>query len=291
MRLSSFLSHPLPDGPETIRPFIKMHGLGNHFVIFDQRKTHWDLKTDDVVRICDVRYGVGAEQVLAIQWPSAQAKSSGAYAAVRIFNVDGREVGACGNASRCIAYLLFDEAGSEELWLETKGGLLHCRKTGKMEASVKFGPISMSWERIPLSKPVDTSHLPIESGPLRDGLAFNIGNPHAVFFVDDLDRVDVAAVAPAIQSHPLFPEGVNVGVAQVLDFGTLRLAVWERPGILTGACGTGACVAAFAGRLRGFLTVDNVVVHFPAGRLGIKLERDGMVIMTGPVAFCCCGFV
>jgi diaminopimelate epimerase len=287
MRLTEFLSGT-PKGSTPGRPFIKMHGLRNHFVIFDRRKQPFPLSTADIVRICDVHTGVGAEQVLTLEQPSAQ---SGAYAAMRIFNIDGRETGACGNATRCVAHLLFEESGSEELLLETEGGLLPCAKTGAMDVSVTLGPITMDWRAIPLSEACDTAYLPISSGPLKNGLALHIGNPHAVFFVTDLDAVNIPLWAPAIQNDPLFPEGINVGVAQAVDPHTLRLAVWERPGMLTEACGTGACVAAFAGRLRGLLSGERITVQLPAGRLGITLLGDDRAIMTGPVAFCCRGYV
>jgi diaminopimelate epimerase len=149
----------------------------------------------------------------------------------------------------------------------------------------------MAWRMVPLAEEADTAHLPLESGPLRDGVALNLGNPHVVFFVPDLGSVDVPAVAPTIATDPLLPESANVGVAQVVDEKTLLLVVWERPGILTEACGTGACAAAFAGRQRGLLQSDTVTVGMPGGRLTIQLLPDGRAIKTGPVAVCCLGYV
>ena len=168
-----------------------------------------------------------------------------------IHNTDGTEAQACGNATRCLAFLLFEETGKTEVLIDSLGGPLHCRRDGAWQVSVTLGPITTDWQRVPLARAVDTAHLPLASGPLNDGVALSIGNPHAVFFVDG--EVDIPAAAPAIARDPLFPESVNVGVAQVIDERTLKLAVWERPGMLTEACGTGACVAAFAGRLRGLL--------------------------------------
>lgn len=288
MSPSAFLKSPSPPGR---RPFVKMHGLRNHFVILDQRDTRDDISAADIIRICDVHEGVGAEQVLTIERPSPDCKEPGALARMRIFNIDGREVGACGNATRCMAHLLFEESGLDSLWLETAGGFLHCAKVGATDVRVTLGPISMEWSAIPLSRQADTRHLPLASGPLRNGLALNIGNPHAVFFVERLADVDVATVAPVIQNDPLFAEGANVGVAEAIDDHTLRLAVWERPGMLTEACGTGACVAAHAARLRGLVTTDDVIVELPAGPLRIRLLDDNMVEMTGPVAYCCHGYV
>lgn len=288
MSQSAFLNAPSPSGR---RPFVKMHGLRNHFVIIDQRGSTDDVSAADIIRICDVHEGVGAEQVLTIERPSPACKAPGAHARMRIFNIDGREVGACGNATRCMAHLLFEETGLDSLWLETAGGLLHCTKAGATDVRVTLGPISMEWNAIPLSRPADTRHLPLASGPLHDGLALNIGNPHAVFFVGRLADVDIACFAPAIQNDPLFAEGANVGVAEVVDGHTLRLAVWERPGILTEACGTGACVTAYAARLRGLVATDDIVVELPAGSLRIRLLDDSIVEMTGPVAYCCHGYV
>jgi diaminopimelate epimerase len=206
-----------------------------------------------------------------------------------IYNTDGTEAQACGNATRCLAQLLFDETGRDVVRIDSLGGPLDCRKEDASDVSVTLGPISLDWQSLPLAHAVDMQHLPIASGPLRDGVALSIGNPHAVFFVDE--PVDIPAHAPGIARDPLFPESVNVGVAQVVDETTLKLAVWERPGMLTQACGTGACVAAYAGRLRGLLNGDEITVHLPGGTLSIRLLADGRAVMTGPVSFCCAGYV
>ncbi|MFZ1469529.1 MAG: diaminopimelate epimerase [Paracoccaceae bacterium] len=268
------------------RPFVKMHGLRNHFVIFDRRQDRRAFLRQDIVRICDAQIGVGGDQLLTIEPPS----DAGATAGMRIFNIDGREVSACGNATRCVAHLLMQDSGADEIMLETKGGMLRCRRVGQMEVSVTLGPIGQDWRDFPLSHAVDMADLPVESGLLRHGMGLWIGNPHAVFFVDDMDAVDLARDAAPIHDHPLFPEGVNVGVAQMVDAQTLRLKVWERPGIATQACGTGACVAAYAARQKGLSDSDRFTVHLPAGPLSITL-RGQMAEMSGPVAYCCRGVV
>lgn len=268
-----------------------MHGLQNYFVILDRRHGAKPLTRDDIVRICDAHVGAGGEQLLTIEQVSDEGRRAGAHAAMRIFNIDGKEAGACGNATRCMAYLLLEELGADEVRIETIAGVLHCRRAGPRRISVTLGPISMDWRKIPLSREVDTLHLPVQSGPFSDGVVLNIGNPHAVFFVDRLESVDFQVFAPAIQNDPLFPEGVNVGAAEVVDEQTIRLAVWERPGILTKACGTGACVAAYAALKRGFVTSTKLSMHLPAGVLDIEIVDGDMVIMTGPVAFCCYGFI
>lgn len=273
MPVTDFFTLAPPMQQPFARPFLKMQGLRNHFVFLDCRSTALPSK-EDVVRICDVHEGVGAEQVITIQPP----RSEGALAFMGIHNTDGTEAQACGNATRCLAWLLFEETGAQDVVIDSLGGPLHCRRLGAWDISVTLGPVTLH-----------DPHLPLASGPLRDGVALSIGNPHAVFFV--AEDVDIPAFAPAIAGDPLFPEGVNVGVARVLDTSTLKLAVWERPGMLTEACGTGACVAAYAGRLRGMLTGEDITVHLPGGTLHIRLLEDGRAEMMGPVALCCAGFV
>ena len=284
MPVTDFFRLAPPAQQPFARPFVKMQGLRNHFVFLDCRTADRPSKSE-VIRICDVHAGVGAEQVITIEPP----RSAGADAFMGIHNTDGTEAQACGNATRCLAFLLFEETGKTEVLIDSLGGPLHCRREGPMEVSVTLGPITTQWSDVPLARAVDTAHLPLASGPLKDGVALSIGNPHAVFFV--AGEVDIPAAAPAIARDPLFPESVNVGVAQVVDETTLKLAVWERPGMLTEACGTGACVAAYAGRLRGFLKGDAFTVHLPGGTLQIRLLDDDRAVMTGPVAFCCAGYV
>lgn len=283
-------SYAFETAVSTERPFVKMHGLRNHFVIFDRRIDRRAFKRQDIVRICDAEVGVGGEQLLTIEPPSSGGVAAGAAVAMRIFNIDGREVSACGNATRCVAHLLMEETGADQLVLETAGGLLECRQVGPMEISVKLGPISWDWRKFPLSHEVDMSDLPVESGPLRHGVGLWIGNPHAVFFVDRLADVDLTRDAAPVHDDQLFLEGVNVGVAELVDARTIRLAVWERPGIATQACATGACVAAFAARRKGLTDSDRFTVHLPAGPLSIEINGD-MAVMSGPVAYCCRGFV
>ena len=275
MKLTQFLALDPPPQQPFLRPFVKMQGLRNHFVFIDLRRSQPRPCRQDIIRICDVHEGVGAEQVITIEPPRAEAAGQGAIAFMGIHNTDGTEAQACGNATRCMAELLFEETGTSEILID----------------SLTLGPISTDWRKIPLSRAAETTALPLESGPLSNGVALSIGNPHAVFFVEDLAAVDIPAVAPAIAKDPLFPESVIVGVAQVVDDRTLRLAVWERPGMLTEACGTGACVAAFAARQRGLVKGSEITVHLPGGTLEIRLADDGRAIMTGPVAFCGAGYV
>jgi len=276
MPVTDFLSLPPAAQQPFRRPFVKMQGLRNHFVFVDLRHGQPPLSKAEIIRICDVHEGVGAEQVITIEPPRA---ANGAVVFMGILNTDGTEAEACGNATRCLARILFDETGRDEVLIDSLGGLLPCRRDGE-QVSVTLGPIRLG-----------NAHLPLASGPLRDGVALSIGNPHAVFFVDDMAAVDIPTHAPVIARDPLFPESVNVGVAQAVDAQTLKLAVWERPGMLTEACGTGACVAAYAGRLRGLLAGDEITVHLPGGTLEIRLLADDRAVMTGPVEYCCAGYV
>ena len=269
------------------RPFVKMHGLRNDFVIVDGRETPYKPSVAEIVRICDRREGIGGDQLLVVEPP----RSDGSHAFVRIINTDGREVEACGNASRCVGWLLMEECGRDEIRIETLGGVLSCRRTGEKQVAVEMGRLRTGWQEIPLSREMDTLHLGIGAGPLQDPVGMNIGNPHAVFFVDNLDAIDLTRYGQELQKNPLFPEQANIGAAQLIDQKTLKLSVWERPGVLTTACGTGACVAVAAAHRRGLTTDKLMTVVMPAGSVEIELKEDGTVVMTGPVETCYAGFL
>jgi diaminopimelate epimerase len=271
------------------RAFIKMHGLRNDFIIVDGRVQPYRPSVEEIVRICDRREGVGGDELLIIAPP--QAGSAGAAAFVRIFNPDGREVEACGNASRCVGWLLLQESKRDEVLIDTLGGLLRCRRAGDRQVAVEMGKLQTDWQDIPLAREMDTLHLGIGAGPLRDPVGMNIGNPHAVFFVDNLESVDLTIWGPQLQKHPLFPQEANIGVAQLIDSKTLKLSVWERPGALTTACGTGACVAVAAAHRRGLTGAKRVTVIMPAGSVAIELKKDDSVVMTGPVETCFAGYL
>lgn len=266
------------------RPFLKMHGLRNHFVIVDGRQTPYRPEVAEIVRICDPEIGVGGDQLVVIE-PAGSA----ADAFMRLFNVDGREVEACGNATRCVAWLLMEESMSDKTRIETLAGVLDCRRGAGREVSCDMGRVSMQWRDVPLAQERDTLHLDLTAGVLSDPAVLNVGNPHAVFFVDDVDAVDLGAIAPAIQKNPLFPDEVNVGVAQVIDDSHLKLIVYERGAGLTTACGSGACAAAYAAIARRLIAAKRVTVSLPAGDVGITITGDDHAIMSGPVAYCFSG--
>jgi len=269
------------------RFFVKMHGLRNHFVITDARTAPYRPDEQEIVRICDPQTGVGGDQLIVIE----QARDPGADVFMRILNVDGREAEACGNATRCVAWLLMEEQKTDQVIVETLAGPLECKRTGSMQVSCAMGRVSMAWRDIPLAEERDTCHLDISFGPLSDAVALAIGNPHVVFFVDDLDVVDIEAIAPQIQAHPLFPNQVNVGVAQMTSEDGMRLSVYERGAGLTTACGSGACVAAYAALARGLTDRKKMTIEMPAGAVDIEITDAGMAIMTGPVAYCFSGYL
>ena len=258
-------------------PFLKMHGLGNDFVVLDGRARPIAL-TEDVARaIADRKTGVGCDQLIMLE------RSPRADAFMRIHNADGGEVEACGNATRCIAALLFRESGREEAVIETGAGLLRARAAADGRVSVDMGELRTGWRDIPLARAMDTLHVDLALGPLADPVCGDIGNPHATFFVADAEAVDLARLGPELEHHALFPERANIGVAQLLGPDRLRLRVWERGVGITRACGTGACAAAVAAARRG-LTGRRARVLLDGGELDIEWRADGHVVMTGPVA-------
>ncbi len=251
--------------------FIKMHGLGNDFVVLDTRAQALPPISPALARaVADRRTGVGCDQVIVLE-PSASADLR-----MRIFNADGGEVEACGNATRAVAILLGAPAR-----IETLGGTLAVRPS-RGGAAVDMGEPRFEWDAIPLAYAMDTVTLPVGWDGLEQPTAVNVGNPHAVFFVDNCDIVDLETLGPLIEHDPLFPERVNVNVATVDSDTEIRLRVWERGVGLTRACGTGACATAVAAMRRGLTGAREVTVRLPGGALLIGWGEDGRITMTGP---------
>lgn len=259
--------------------FIKMHGLGNDFVIVDSRHSSVRLDGAGARAIADRRTGIGCDQVLVIEAP--RNRLADAY--LRIHNPDGGEAEACGNGTRCVAALMMDESRQSETVIETVAGLLDATRADDGEVTVDMGRVGLDWRDIPLSEPADTLHLDVEAGILSDPVGVNIGNPHAVFFVDDADSVPLDDLGPVIERHSLFPEFTNVEAAQVLAADLIRMRVWERGAGITRACGSGACATLVAAHRRG-LTGRCADVIVDGGRLGIEWLKDDHVLMSGPVA-------
>ena len=257
--------------------FRKMHGLGNDFVIFDARKTPLNLSAERVRAIMDRRRGVGCDQLIIMEPP----KDRNASVFMRIYNPDGSEVGACGNATRCVAHLISEETGVNVCVIETIPGLLYCTSMENNLVTVDMGVAKLEWTEIPVLKQCDTLHLPLEGDPV----GVSMGNPHCVYFCADSEGIDVDKLGPKTEQNPLFPERTNVEYVSMLGKDHLRMRVWERGAGVTQACGTGACAAAVAAIRRG-LTGRNVRVTLDGGDLQIEWrETDGHVLMTGPVAY------
>jgi diaminopimelate epimerase len=259
--------------------FIKMHGLGNDFVVLDARARPLGLGGEGARAIADRRTGVGCDQVLVLEAP----EDSLADAHMRIYNADGGESAACGNGARCVAAMLMEEKGNSHVIIETVAGLLDCEAAGDGMISVDMGPAALDWRDIPLAEAMDTLHLGIGHGGLKDPVAVNLGNPHAVFFVEDAAAVNLETSGPVLERHALFPECTNVEAAQVRGSSDIRLRVWERGVGITRACGSGACATLVAAHRRG-LTGRAADVELDGGRLHIEWLADNHVLMTGPVA-------
>lgn len=250
--------------------FRKMHGLGNDFVIIDARDTPLDMPASRARAIADRHEGIGCDQLILLE-PSTIADVR-----MRIFNADGSEAGACGNASRAVALML----GSSHK-VETAGGVISLTRNGTDSATVDMGVPRRHWDAVPLAYPMDTAHMPVAWEGLSDPAAINVGNPHVVFFVPDVEAVALETLGPAIENDPLFPERVNVNVAAITGADRLKLRVWERGAGLTKACGTGACAAA-AVALERRLVSGLVHVSLPGGQLSIEQTADGRLLMSGP---------
>lgn len=265
--------------------FLKMHGLGNDFAIFDARVFPVPIDAEAAKAIADRKRGIGCDQVIVME---KGPKGSDAF--MRIFNSDGSEVESCGNAARCVAFLLMGEAEKESAKIETTGGSLICRSEGPSAVTVDIGSPHLDWREIPMAQAVDTASfaLPVagfSDAALNTAAAVSVGNPHCVLFVDDAEKAPVATLGPAIEHHPWFPARTNVEFTERRGNGILRMRVWERGAGITQACGTGACAAAVAAIQRG-LAPRRVTMLLDGGELSIEWrESDGHVLMTGPVGF------
>jgi diaminopimelate epimerase len=252
-------------------PFIKMHGLGNDFVVLDARADALPpIGPAMASALANRRTGIGCDQLILLE-PSAAADFR-----MRIFNADGGEVEACGNASRAVAILHGTPAQ-----VETAGGTIAVEPTGH-GARIDMGAPRFEWNEIPLAYAMDTAAMPVAWEGLETPMALRVGNPHVVFFVDDVEAVPLERLGPEIETDPLFPERINVMVAQVTGGSEVLMRPWERGAGLTRACGTGACATAVAAMRRGLLDGREATVTLPGGPLTIEWGEDGRIAMTGP---------
>jgi diaminopimelate epimerase len=260
--------------------FIKMHGAGNDFVILDHRNDAKTLPEAEIKKICDRHFGVGCDQLVVLE-PSNKADIR-----ARFYNPDGSESGACGNATRCVADIVMKERGDMRCAIETGGGVLEAFAAPGGLITVDMGPPKLEWDEIPLSGPHDTLMLPLGKDTLNPAVAVNIGNPHCVLFVDDVENAPVERLGSTIENLPLFPQRTNVEFVQVLEDGRLRQRTWERGAGETLACGSGACAVAVAAIRRELIDGRKVEIVLNGGVLQIEWRgSDGHVLMTGPVAY------
>tara|TARA_Y100000052_G_C2955399_1_gene89765 strand:+ start:13204 stop:14013 length:810 start_codon:yes stop_codon:yes gene_type:complete len=259
-----------------------MNGCGNRFAVFDGRDSPWRKSADEIRAVAKPIKGKGFDQIIGLE------SSMRADVFMRIWNSDGGEVAACGNASRCVGWLMLQETGKDQVLIETEAGVLKASRADGDLITVDMGSPLLTWESIPLAEKMDTRFVDLKIGPMDNPIlsrpsCVSMGNPHAVFFVEDVSAYDIPTVGPLVEWHPLFPEGANVGFAQILDRDTIRLRVWERGAGLTIACGTGACAAAVCAarlgrterKVRMILDGGEIVIHWR--------ESDDRVLMTGPI--------
>ena len=259
----------------------KMDGLGNDFVIIDQRSHNLNLSKDQIIRICD-RSFIGCDQLILIK------KNRKIDAGLEFYNSDGSISGACGNGTRCVADFLSKESGKQEITVWTSSGLLKSNILGNNLVNTEIGIAKTNWEEIPLSQQLDTKDLKIEIIDKNNikhigGTAVNVGNPHIIFFVDDIESFDLADIGPRIENHEFFPEKCNVTLAKVINKNLIKVKVWERGAGLTKACGTAACATAVAGNIKKLVnkTTD---IEFELGRLTISIDERNSIHMKGPVS-------
>lgn len=276
-------------------PFIRMNGAGNDFVVLDGRLAPPNLSEAQVKAICARSNDStkGCDQLIVLE------RSHDAHVFMRIYNADGSQVSACGNATRCIARLVAEEMHADNVTIETRAGLLSCYVHGEIDegyyVEVDMGFPKLEWNEIPLSEERDTLHLQIGEGELQDPVGVSMGNPHAVFFVPDVAAVDLATLGPKLENHPLFPERANIGIAQIDgqdEYGRdiIRLRVWERGAGETPACGTGAC-AALVAAYRRKLAGRTAKIYLPGGMIAVVWMGSGRVLMIGPAEQEFTGFI
>ena len=255
--------------------FIKMHGLGNDFVIIDNRINSILITPQIINKLSNRKFGAGCDQLITIN------KSIGDEdARIEIFNPNGDKAEACGNGTRCVAKLLFEENKKKSINILSDAGILNATYKNENNISVNMGKLHTKWDKIPLTKEMDTMNVPIEVKGFSLGVAVNIGNPHIVFFGDIINEVDLNNVGPKIENHEFFPNKTNVEFIKILNENKIQMRVWERGAGITLACGSGACAAVYAGMKKNLLS-NNVEVILAKGSLHILIQND-MAIMTGP---------
>ena len=265
--------------------FIKMHGLGNDFIIIDNRKDQIEINDKHIQKLSDRRTGAGCDQLITIN----NSSNTNADIAINIFNPRGDSAEACGNGTRCVAKLLFDEnKGKERLKIVSDAGILIAEKHG-INISVNMGKISNNWNDIPLIEEMDTLNIPIEVEGFSNGVGVNVGNPHIVFFGNNVDQINLNEIGPIIENHKFFPNKTNVEFIEVIDSKKIKMKVWERSAGITLACGSGACAAVYAGWQKKLIE-NQAEVIVEKGSLHINIVNEE-AIMTGPAEVSYHGYI
>ena len=259
----------------------KMDGLGNDFVIIDNRQKATNLSKEQIIKISD-RDFIGCDQLILIE------NDNNADAKLKFYNSDGGESGACGNGTRCVADFISKEKGKKNIILNTLSGNLKSLILENNLVTTEIGSAKTKWNEIPLSEELNTLNLNIKIDDIKNnehygGTAINVGNPHVIFFVDEIESFDIKKIGPQIENHKIFPEKCNVTIAKVIDKNLIKVKVWERGAGLTKACGTAACATAFAGKLKN-LTENNTDIEFVNGKLSIFIDEKNSIHMKGPVS-------
>ena len=259
----------------------KMDGLGNDFVIIDNRQKITNLTKDQIIKICDRNF-VGCDQLILI------GTDKSVDASLKFYNSDGGESGACGNGTRCAADLISKELNNKSVVLKTLSGNLKSKILGNNIVTTEIGKAKIEWNEIPLSEKLNTNNLNIKINDRNNkeysgGTAVNVGNPHVIFFVNEIDNFDIKKIGPNIENRKIFPERCNVTIAQIINRSLIKVKVWERGAGLTKACGTAACATAFAGKLNN-LTDDETDIEFEKGKLTISIDEKNSIHMRGPVS-------
>ena len=256
----------------------KMDGLGNDFVIIDRRKNSINLTKEKIIKLGN-RTNIGFDQIIFIE------KERGNSFPITIFNSDGGEVSACGNGSRCVAYLLGKNLNTKQVRLKTNNRLLNAKIVGDLKVELEIGKPLLSYKDIPLSREINPADVTVEvnNKKFTGGFCVNVGNPHIIFFVKNCFEHDLKVLGPKIENYNLFPEKTNVTFAQVMDENNINVNVWERGAGLTKACGTAACATAVAA-LKNKLASDKVDIKFKEGPLNIKIDKTDNIFMTGQVS-------
>ena len=255
--------------------FIKMHGLGNDFVIIDNRVNPVEINQSLIRKISDRKTGAGCDQLITINLPKKNEDAK-----IDIYNPSGDRAEACGNGTRCVAKLLFEENDKNFVLIESEAGILKATLKDKENISVNMGKITNDWNKIPMSHNMDTLNVPIDVKDFSKGIAVNVGNPHIVFFGKNIDNLNLSKIGPKIENHIFFPEKTNVEFVKIINSNKIQMKVWERGAGITLACGSGACAAVFAGMKKKLLS-NQVEVLLSKGTLYIAIENDE-AIMTGP---------